>query len=157
MINLTESRIFGIDEEEDFVGFFIVSESLEENDGSFYTKKGGARIDIYIKENVGNEPHIHLRDEQGNICRVRLRTNEYQRDGYEKDNPKLAHILEKKEEKAFRDYMHSQVPGTSMTQWERLCASWNAAWAGNNKGKGGLVNLSTTSCPTYNKIAEPKK
>ena len=51
--------------------------------------------------------------------------------------------------------MYSQVPGTSMTQWERLCASWNATWVGNNKGKGGLVNLSNTKCPSYNKIAEP--
>lgn len=154
MINLNETEYFGINEEEDYVGSFFVNETLNERDGSFNTKKGGSRIDI--KEVSGNEPHIHLRDEAGNICRVRLRTNEYQRDSYEKNDSTKAHKLDKDEEKAFREYMHSNVPNLKLTQWERLCADWNTTWAMNNSGTGGLIGQNVV-CPSYNKIQEPKK
>ena len=59
MINLNESRFFGINEEEDFVGFFIVSESLDENDGSFYTKKGEPEL-IFILKKMLEMSHIFI-------------------------------------------------------------------------------------------------
>lgn len=152
MLNLEETLLYGIDEEEDYVGSFYVDDFLNERAGSYQSKKG--RIDIYIKEVSGNEPHIHLRDERGNICRIRLRSNEYQRDTYEKGNYKK-NILDKDEEKAFSDYIHSVIPGTkNTTVWEHLAQSWNINWSLNNKGTGGLVDISK-GCPSYNKITEP--
>ena len=155
-MDLHETKIYEINEEEEFKCFFIVPDILMERNGTFKTKKG-KRIDIYIKELAGNEPHIHLRDEQGNICRIRLRSNEYQRDSYEKNNPKLAHILDKNEEKAFADYMHSIIPGGDKndTVWKNLAMSWNLNWSSNNKGTGGLVDISK-GCPSYININEPK-
>ena len=68
-MNLGETKLYGIDKEEDWRGAFYVQDSeLLERDGYFKTDKG-SRIDIYIKEACGNDPHIHLQDNQGNICR----------------------------------------------------------------------------------------
>ena len=119
----------------------------------FKQKKGGNRIDIYIKEACGNEPHIHLRDHLGNICRIRLRENKYQRDKYDKKN---GHKLDKNEEKAFSEYMHRDVARmTGFTNWHRLSANWNAIWSMNNSGTSGLVDVKK-GCPTYLNIEEPK-
>lgn len=154
-MNLEETKRYGINEEEDWAGAFFVESknlSLEERNGSFHSN--GKRIDIYIKEVSGNEPHIHLRDESGNICRIKLRKNEYQRDNYEKNGK--SYSLGKDEEKAFREYIHGIVPGTTtMIEWERLAVTWNTNWAMNNKGTGGLVDISK-GCPSYLNIQEPK-
>lgn len=155
-MNLNETKKYKINEEDDWAGYFFVDGNipLQERNAYFKTNKGN-RIDIYIKEMVGNEPHIHLRDHSGNICRIKLRKNEYQRDNYEKAN---GHHLDKKELKAFNEFMHSIIPGAtdkSDTQWKMLSMEWNSAWAGNNAGKtSGLVDLNL-GCPDYSVILEP--
>lgn len=160
-MDLYETKSYGINEEDDYCGSFYIDDFdlLQERKEFFKTNKG-TRIDIYIKEFSGNEPHIHLRDQQGNICRIRLRENSYQRDAYEKKN---GHKLDKKEEDAFSKFMHSIVPGSEktnngkgITQWERLSLDWNTNWAGNNPGKvSGLVDINNGS-PSYKNINEPK-
>ena len=63
-MNLGETKLYGIDKEEDWRGAFYVQDSeLLERNGYFKTDKG-SRIDIYIKEACGNDPHIHLQDTQ---------------------------------------------------------------------------------------------
>lgn len=165
-MNLEETKRYGIDEEADYCGGFFIDEYLDDNlilnerNASFKTDRG-KRIDIYIKESCGNEPHIHLRDQTGNICRVRLREAKYQRDAYER-NPLKRWSLDKKELKAFNNFMHSIIPGTEqfkgvggISQWEELCIEWNRTWAGNNpKKSGGLVEISK-GCPDYLAITEP--
>lgn len=153
MINLTETILYGINEEEDYQGSFYVDEILTERDGTFLTKKGGNRIDIYIKEACGNEPHIHLRDHLDNIYRIRLRENKYQCDKYDKKN---GHKLDKNEEKAFSEYMHRDVAGmTGFTNWHRLSANWNEVWSMNNSGTSGLVDVKK-GCPAYLNIEDMK-
>ena len=155
MLNLEETLLYGINEEEDWKGCFNVNQFLNERDGTFNSKKGGGRIDIYVKEVSGNEPHIHLRDSSGNICRIKLRENSYKRDKYDKNDKTKQHCLDKDEEEAFSEYMHRIIPGSkNTTEWERLALIWNSNWASNNKGTGGLVDISK-GCPSYNKITEP--
>lgn len=160
-MNLEETKRYGINEEEDYCCSFFIDEYLDSNsilnerNGSFKTDRG-KRIDVYIKEYCGNEPHVHLRDQTGNICRVRLREAKYQRDTYEK-NPLNKYSLDKRELKAFNDFMYSIVPGTKKapSQWEVLCLEWNRTWISNNPGKsGGLIDIDR-GCPDYSKIIEP--
>ena len=163
-MNLDETKYYGINEEDDFSGSFYVedylTQSIQERKGTFLVNKK-QRVDIYIKECCGNEPHIHLRDSKGNICRIKLRKNEYQRDSYEKNGK--GHCLDKDEIEAFNNYMKSTVPGSitnnnknGITQWERLSLDWNTAWSGNNNGNAGLVDISA-GIPNYSVIVEPKK
>lgn len=153
-MNLDETKLYGIDKEEDWRGAFYVQDSeLLERNGYFKTDKG-SRIDIYIKEACGDEPHIHLRDNQGNICRIKLRKSEYQRDNYEKG--KNRHKLTKDELIAFNKYMHEKVPNMQIINWEYLSAAWNTSWTFANEGKtSGLVDISI-GCPDYLNIKEPK-
>ena len=113
-----------------------------------------------MKEYCGNEPHIHLRDIEGNICRIKLRKNEYQRDSYEKNGK--GHCLDRDEIDAFNNYMKAIIPGTEglndrkgLTHWEELCVQWNSVWSTNNKGIAGLVDISK-GMPDYSTIVEPK-
>ena len=130
-------------------------ECLHERVGFFKDKKGN-RIDIYLKEFSGNEPHIHLRNHLNNVCRIKLRKNEYQRDANEKDgNPKYR--LSRSEEEMFSIYMHSKADDYDFDNWTKISRHWNEHWRSANPGKSSGVVDTSKGCPDYINIKEPKQ
>lgn len=142
-------------DDEKLVGFFYSDDSYEilGERICYFSDKKGNKIGVYIKESCGNSPHIHLRDNKELICRIKLRTNEYQRDAYEKKNPRR---LTKSEERAFNQYMHAIADDANYNNWYKISIEWNDRWRDANPGKtSGVVDLSK-GCPDYSHIREPE-
>lgn len=154
-MNFDETAFYGLTDD-DWVGCFYDRQgsydALNERIGSFNDKKGN-RIDIFIKEAFGNTPHIHLRDHEGQVCRIKLRESEYQRDAYEKAHP---HSLKKNELYMFNEYMHEKSKDKDCSNWYRISSAWNDRWRDANPGKtSGIIDLNK-GCPDYINIKEPK-
>lgn len=136
-------------------GSFYVNDDISIIDErlGFFNDKKGRKVDISIKEAFGNSPHIHLRTQSKDICRIKLRENEYQRDAYEKNE---FYRLSKDEEHAFNRYMHAISKDSNNNNWYRILFEWNRRWRYANPGKiSGIVDLSK-GCPDYINIKEPK-
>ena len=140
-----------IDYEEDYVGCFYAYKS-EAN----HRRYKNCRVDIFMKEVCGDIPHVYLVNYNGNICRVKLLTNEYLRDEKDGDHP---YSLTKLEREAFNDNIHTVTPGNGgWNVWDIFISGWNDKWRMGHEGQEptGLVKHVIGATPSYIDIKEPR-
>ena len=135
--------------EDNHLGNILIydSELNEEKIGDFPNDDS---MSIHVQGGEGNIPHIHIMSRRQILLRVRLKESKYQRDSYEKNGN--GQTLNTKQRKALNKYMHDFVPGSTITNWERMVLSWNSQSAGN---PAAIINLKQVSCPDYTNIFEP--